>query len=345
MNAEPEILVRAINGFFHIYLPRQRCFSKNTVDSYKTAFNLFLDYMLEQHDFPLHQMTLDDLNKDSLSGFVDWLSVVRKNSPGTCNQRLMAFRSFAKYLGIKDFTLSSVYADVCSVPTKKAAAKVVDFLSEEGLKMLLMQPDTSKRVGIRNQCFMCLMYDTAARCQELLNFRLKDLLLTGNAPFVYLTGKGNKTRAVPLMKATVVHLLNYLKIFHPDYKKGLDDYLFYTTSHGERHPMSRDTVQLFMKNYGKAARETCSDIPERVHPHQLRHTRAIHLYCGGMPLSILSEFLGHASEETTRIYAYADTEMKRKAIEKATPRNIPGDETPIWDTSDDEVLRKLAGLY
>ena len=64
-----------------------------------------------------------------------------------------------------------------------------------------------------------------------------------------------------------------------------------------------------------------------------------------MPLSILSEFLGHASEETTRIYAYADTEMKRKAIEKATPRNIPGDETPIWDTSDDEVLRKLAGLY
>ena len=55
MNAETEILVRAINGFFHIYLPRQRCFSKNTVDSYKTAFNLFLDYMLEQHDFPLHQ--------------------------------------------------------------------------------------------------------------------------------------------------------------------------------------------------------------------------------------------------------------------------------------------------
>lgn len=344
MNAETEILVRAINGFFHIYLPRQRCFSRNTVDSYKTAFNLFLDYMLEQHNSPLHQMALGDINKDSLSGFVDWLAAARQNSPGTCNQRLMAFRSFAKYLGIRDFSLASVYADVCSVPTKKTSAKIVDFLSEEGLKTLLMQPDTSKRVGVRNQCFMCLMYDTAARCQELLDFRLKDLSLTGNAPFVYLTGKGNKTRAVPLMKATVQHLLNYLKVFHPEHKKP-DDYLFYTISHGECHSMSRDTVQLFIKNYGRAAREICPDIPERVHPHQLRHTRAIHLYRGGMPLSILSEFLGHASEETTRIYAYADTEMKRKAIEKATPRSIPGNETPIWDTSDDEMLRKLAGLY
>ncbi len=344
MNAETEILVKAIHGFFYIYLPKQRCFSKNTVDSYKTAFNLFLDYMLKQNGFSFHQMTLGDINKGNLTGFLDWLVAVRQNSPSTCNQRLMAFRSFAKYIGIKDFALTSVYVDVCSVPTKKNAAKIVEFLSEEGLKALLIQPDTTKLVGIRNQCFMCLMYDTAARCQELLDLRLRALSLTGNTPFVYLTGKGNKTRAVPMMKTTVDHLHNYLKIFHPDYQNHLDDYLFYTISHGEHHPLSRDTVQLFMKKYGRAARETCPDIPDQVHPHQLRHTRAIHLYRGGMPLSILSEFLGHVSEETTRIYAYADTEMKRKAIEKATPKTIQGDEVPIWDTSDDEVLRKLAGL-
>ena len=68
------------------------------------------------------------------------------------------------------------------------------------------------------------------------------------------------------------------------------------------------------------------------------------MYRGGVPLSIFSEFLGHASEETTRIYAYVDTEIKRKAIEKATPKTIPGNEVPIGDTSDDEVLRRLAGL-
>lgn len=81
MNAETEILVRAINGFFYVYLPKQRCFSKNTIDSYKTAFNLFLDYMLEQHASPLHKMTLDDFNKNNLTSFMDWLATVRKTAP------------------------------------------------------------------------------------------------------------------------------------------------------------------------------------------------------------------------------------------------------------------------
>lgn len=344
MKSETETLVRFLNGFFYIYLPKQKCYSENTIESYRTAFNLFLDYMTERHQCPLNSMTTDDLNKENLTGYMDWLLTERQNGLSTCNQRLMAFRSFAKYLGIKDFALSSVYAEVSGVPTKKTASKVVEFLSEQGLKTLLAQPDTSKRIGIRNQCFMCLMYDAAARCQEMLDLKIKELSLSGAAPFVYLTGKGNKTRAVPLMQATVEHIRNYLDIFHPNCDKQSEEFLFYTTSHRDRHPMSRDAVQFFMKKYGKAAREICSDIPERVHPHQLRHTRAIHLYRGGMPLSVLSEFMGHASMETTRVYAYADTEMKRNAIKKATPQAIVNDEAPIWDTNDDDTLRRLAGL-
>ena len=77
----------------------------------------------------------------------------------------------------------------------------------------------------------------------------------------------------------------------------------------------------------------------------LRHTRAMHLYRNGMPMILLSEFLGHASVETTKIYAYADTEMKRKAIEKASSgiRVIDAVEnTP--DTFDDDTLKRLYGL-
>ncbi len=344
MKAETERLVRSIHGFFHVYLPRQKCFSENTINSYRTAFNLFLDYMRDKHQLPLYKMSMNDLNRTNLIGYVNWLTTERKNSPGTCNQRLMAFRSFSKYLGISDFTFASVYADISSVPTKKTESKVVEFLTEEALKILLEQPDTSKRIGVRNQCLMCLMYDTAARCQELLELKIKDLSISGDAPFVYLTGKGNKTRAVPLMKPTVEHIQNYLKLFHPNEAASSEEYLFYTISHGEHHQMSKDTVQLFMKNYGKAAREHCPDIPQQVHPHQLRHTRAIHLYRGGMPLFILSEFMGHASEETTRVYAYADTEMKRKAIEKATQQTATNVEPPIWDENDEDILRRLAGL-
>ena len=113
---------------------------------------------------------------------------------------------------------------------------------------------------------------------------------------------------------------------------------------GPQKRMSEDTVAAFVKKYGISAKRICPSILDRVHPHMLRHTRAMHLYQDGVPLTLISEFLGHAQIETTRVYAYADTEMKRKAIQKAnstTPHTIPD---AIWDTDDKEMMRKLAGL-
>jgi site-specific recombinase XerD len=95
-----------------------------------------------------------------------------------------------------------------------------------------------------------------------------------------------------------------------------------------------------LKNYAKSARETCSEIPQRVHPHLFRHTRAMDLYRAGMPLSYIAEFLGHASVTTTGIYASADIEMLRDALQKADPEIAK--EVPLW--KDEENLRKLCGL-
>lgn len=74
------------------------------------------------------------------------------------------------------------------------------------------------------------------------------------------------------------------------------------------------------------------------------HTRAIHLYRDGMPIARLSEFVGHADVETTKIYAYADTEMKREAIRKGErARDAMPDAEPVWK-NDEEMMRKLCGL-
>lgn len=344
MKIKDELLLKALHDFFQIYLPKQKCYSENTVSSYKYALNLFIDYMKDERSVPLLGMSVDDINKDTMNGFLEWLSLNRKNSPSTCNQRLMALKSFAKYLGLNDISLTSVYAESCLVPVRKKDSKPVCFLSETALKELLKQPDTRKAKGQRNQFLMILMYDTAARCQEILDIRIRDLCTDGPSPYVYLTGKGNKVRTVPLMKTTVRHLQGYLALFHPEYQAHKDDYLFYAVTHGRKHQLSIDTVETFMKKYGESAKVNCQEVPVKVHPHQLRHTRAIHLYRNGMPLVLLGEFLGHASVETTRIYAYADTEMKRNAIEKAVPVLPEENELPIWDISDEETIRKLAGL-
>ncbi len=127
--------------------------------------------------------------------------------------------------------------------------------------------------------------------------------------------------------------------------KGKKDYVFYTITYGIKHQMSEDNAEAFMKKYGKQAHERCNEVPERVHPHQLRHTRAIHLYRSGMPLPFISELLGHVNMTTTNIYAYADTEMKRKALEKAALSTAPAifNQKASWENDEDMIL-KLSGL-
>ena len=99
-----------------------------------------------------------------------------------------------------------------------------------------------------------------------------------------------------------------------------------------------------MKEYGKTARQKCREVPDKVHPHQLRHSRAMSLYRQGMPLAILSEWLGHEDPETTLIYAYADTEMKRQAIDKASGKTFtPQRVERIWEGNED-MIQRLCGL-
>lgn len=93
----------------------------------------------------------------------------------------MAIRSFAKYAAISDPANIYLQAEIAKVPVRKCQSKVVEFFSDNALKALLEQPDRSKKTGLRNSCFMILMYDTGARCQEILDLRIKDLVLNEKA--------------------------------------------------------------------------------------------------------------------------------------------------------------------
>jgi integrase len=108
--------------------------------------------------------------------------------------------------------------------------------------------------------------------------------------------------------------------------------------------MSDDNVARFIRQHAATAKARCPEVPARVHPHMLRHSRAMHLYQAGMPLAWLTEWLGHADPETTLTYAHADTEMKRRALERAdsatSHTHLPA---PIWHDNED-IIQRLCGL-
>lgn len=337
-------LFRLIRDYLTVYLPDQRCCSPNTIKSYRETLSQLFDYVTAEKKILLTDVTFEIINSQTISDYLSWLENVNRCSISTRNQRLAGIRSFFKYAGRMDLAVTTFQKDLEKIPFKKAGSKTVAFMTEEALKDVLAQPDTNTQVGVRDLFFMILMYDTGARNREILELKVKDFDADSKTPCVCLTGKGNKRRIVPVMAKTVEHFRRYVSLYHPG--DILDRYLFYTCRNGILQPMSDDNVARFMKKYGNLAKQICTDVPDNLHPHLFRHSRAIHLYRAGMPLALLSEWLGHAQLETTMIYAYADTEMKREAIRKATSTSNPllsKEQVPVWK-DDDQIIRKLYGL-
>ncbi len=185
------------------------------------------------------------------------------------------------------------------------------------------------------------MYDTAARIGELAALTIADVGMDKPAR-VTLTGKRGKSRVVP-SKRTRTHLAAYLEEFHPgpSMRDG-DRPLFHSTRNGAIQPLSVDRIDEILKTAAaRARRGTCPSMPERVHCHLIRRTRAMDLYQQGVPLPLIMQLLGHESMSTTSaFYAFATLDMMRKAVDAANPGPDPSKETWLSE----QRLRQLHTL-
>ena len=336
---------RHVRGFLTVFLPKHKCYSQNTVKSYRDTLNLFRKFLLQEKRIAFTDISFDRIDHEVIYEFLVWLQNTRGCEATTKNHRLAALKSFFHYCGMEDPALMAIYLDIQKVSSQRVVQRRVDYMSETVLKTLLEQPDPNTRCGMRDRFFMILLYDTGARIQEILDLKLKDIHLNDQNPCIYLTGKGNKTRAVPLMDKTIAHFHEYMKRFHPEGPTKHDEPLFYTLIKGLKGKMSDDNVSCFLKRYAESARRTCPDVPIRMHAHLFRHTRAMHLYQAGIPLSYIKDFLGHVSVNTTDIYAFTDTLMMKAALEKIDRRDGEqvSKEVPIWQDNE-ELILKLCGL-
>ena len=334
-----------VRGFLTVFLPKNKCYSAHTVKAYRDTLNLFRKFMSEEKKISFTSINFDLINHGVIYKFLEWLQITRGCEVATKNLLLVALKSFFSYCAMEDPALMAIYLDVQNVRPQRVIRTRVDYMSETALKILLDQPNLNAKCGLRDRFFMILLYDSGARIQEILDLMLKDIHLNDPTPCLYLTGKGNKTRLVPLMDKTIEHLNQYMKSYHPDGYLNNDQYLFYTVIKGKKGQMSDDNVSYFLKRYAEAARQVCSEVPLRMHAHLFRHTRAMHLYQAGIPLSYIKDFLGHVSVNTTDIYASTDTSMMRAALEKIiTTGSIQASQKiPIWQDNEEMIL-KLCGL-
>jgi site-specific recombinase XerD len=329
-----------VTAYLTMYLPGEAGLSENTIAAYSCTFQLIIQYAEEKCGLVAEKMTFKDFNAAFVSDFLLWLENERGCSIATRNQRLTSIRAFAKYARKRNPGYLGESQKIADLRTKKKPKPLLSHLSADAIQEIISQADAEDDYGRRDIVLLSLMYDSGARVQEICDLRVRDVRL--EKPYcVVLTGKpNNKTRAVPIMESTAEILGKYMRGNRMNDLKKADFPLFFNH---QRSKLTRAGVAYILKKYCDSARKGNPAIPSPISPHIFRHSKAMHMLQAGINLIYIRDFLGHAHVETTEIYAKADTEMKRKAIEGVQITIDP--DLPDWAGNKPlmQLLTKLCG--
>jgi len=325
--------------YLEVYLPKQCGRSPHTVESYRDALSLFRRYVLLVLGKSIGVFTFAECTRECVLRFMDYLREL-KCKPGTRNQRLATLKSYATFAADKDVSLQSIELVIRRVPSCKVPRTEKVVIPEDAMATILRQPPNSK-MGLRDRAIMVLMYDSAARLAEILGLHVSDAVIAGDNPYIRVTGKGSKQRIIPISVRTANHLFQYVSAYHPG-GNSPTDLLFFTIIKNVAGMISEGNVERFVRQYARKAKKVCPSVPDHVHPHMFRRTRATQLYQNGVSLPLVSRLLGHASLQTTQVYAKPSLKMLREAIESVeTPEQKT--EKPIWEENE-AIMAKLIGL-
>ena len=314
-----------LRRFLTAHLAGLRGYSPNTIASYRDAFKLLICYFRDERSVPPERLTLEQVDAAAITGFLHWLRTSRHNSASTSNQRLAAIDSFFTWMQSQDPARMACCQDILAIPASKHDRPAVAHLSTGQTRQLLALPDRSTRAGRRDAALLATLYDTAARVQELADLTVRDIRLD-NPAMAALTGKGRKTRHVPIDTNTAALLAAYLAERHQD-SPGREDHPVFFNQH--RSKLSRGGIAWILRKYQAQATDPAL-ANARLSPHILRHSRAMHLYDAGIPLPYIRDILGHVDLSTTEIYPRASTEAKRRALE-AVYDNVVTTDLAEWN--------------
>ncbi len=328
-----------VEKFFRNYLPNDLGASPQTISTYRYAFIQFLLYMKKQHHLEPEEIRLENLTFVELCSFLEWLETERKVSISTRNSRLAAFKSFAVFVRYENPEFISTANDIRRLKAKKKETSSISFLTLDGIKLMINQPDRTTRIGIRDYAILTTFFLTGIRVSELIEIRGRDVTMKSPRSIV-IHGKGGKIRRAPIVEQLVEPLHELVRLNKVDLPQNHDNYLF--TNHSS-NKFTRQGINYLIEKYAAMARNKAPDlIPTNISPHKLRHSCAMALVDKGTELIVIRDLLGHSSVITTEIYARLSNHRKRQAIEAASQQLTPAEDAK-WD-NDAKLLEWLKGL-
>jgi len=291
---DEDLLKRFLN-----YLTVEKGLAGNTVESYERDLRKYFVFMKGRGP--------DDITQANVVSFLARLSSEGISTPSTA-RNLAAVRGFHKFL----LTDALARTDpTVNLETPRGWKRLPKSLSTVDVDELLIQPDTTTPIGLRDKAMLELLYATGLRASELVGLKLSDINLERG--FLVVIGKGSKERAVPLGESAATAVNAYLTGSRAALLKGREsNFLFISSRHRQ---ITRQMFWVRIKYYARKA-----GIAHAISPHTLRHSFATHLLDNGADLRAVQAMLGHSDISTTQIYTHVSRERLKKIHEKYHPR-------------------------
>jgi len=307
---KPSKFLQLLDNFITNYMPCSVGASPNTVTSYKYAFRLLLAFMYSEKGISADKISFDKLDFDTLTEFFDWIEKDRGCSASTKNQRLSAILSFSEYAQNRDFDAASVFRrSVIKIPMKKVRNKQRAVLSVQEVSILLRLPEDSNEIGIRDKVLLSLMYASGARAQEICDLTAGNIQFNLEGATLNIKGKGGKSRRIGIPDNCAKMLRKYIS--HRQIGSMPDKHIFSSQTHEH---MSVSCIEGIFKKYVQQAKAENPTLfrEDSYPPHSMRHSTASHMLEAGVSIVVIKNFLGHASLQTTQIYA----ELSQNTVDK-----------------------------
>lgn len=326
-----------VRSFFEDHLTCRRNASRNTIQSYRDALKLLIQFATDRLKVAVTKLLVIHVTEALVADFLTDLERTRGNSIQTRNYRMVAIRSLFDYIAAREPLLLDHCHRIATIPRKRGAAlPVIQYLEKEETTAILDAAANDSAPGARDYILLLFMYNTGARVQEVADTRLSWLSL--NQPYkVELLGKGRKWRTCPLWENTVKHLRHLIE------HRGLTEpnACLFVNRFGQK--LSRFGIgDILERAVARAAQKMPSLRDRSVTPHTLRHTTAMHLLQSGVEINVIRCWLGHVSLATTNRYVEIDLEMKAKAL-KTCEVETPDVSEASWRSNPD-ILNWLESL-
>ena len=303
-----------IEAFLRDNLLRHRGASQHTCDSYAYSFQLLFEFAATRLRTKPSSLSLEQLDSDLVSAFLEHLEDTRRNAPETRNVRLAAIKSFFHFLEHRQPAALEQIRRVLAIPFKKTSSRLVPYLVREEVQALLDAPDPTTCDGIRDRAMLHLAVCAGLRVSELTGLRTGDVTLPSMS--IRVLGKGRRERVLPLWKTTASALRAWLAIRGTAAAPEV-----FISNRGE--PLSRWGFAYVLKQHVETATHRCPGLQgKRVSPHVLRHTCAMIVLQATQDIRKVSLWLGHATLASTEIYTRGDPTEKLEAIEATVPPHL-----------------------